>query len=488
LKLASFRLETSLAAALVFAAVLASGIYGIGRSLWLDEAWTANSIREPSLAGMFHYVGWLQVNPPLFLLLARGVVGALGMSSVAFRILPLALSLVGFVALLAAGGRLVSLALALLAATLVVLDPTAIEYSHTLKPYTGEIAASAAVLLAAILYLQDRDRFKWLVAAAVVALPLAYPAVFLLPGVVLAVYLTDGVRRAAVLTVAAGVVLLPEYWFFIRPNLSPQLREFWAVDVDHHLTVGLAAAVLFCVGAAVRVAAALLKSKADSRTLAQMVCVLPCLLLAVSGALSWYPVSHRTRLFALPCLALLVAMVVEDAARRVLTPAVETAVLAIAVGFAAAAVANQVIQQRDRPEENFAAAVPFLERHVAPGDLLLVHAASKEGFLLYSAMNGWHSNAIFGDTGWPCCVPGKDGRPRVSTERAVLADLDSKIPSGFSGRIWLLYSTRPTHWSYVGLDEGNLWRKHVWERGCPPGPYLRFENLAVSPMNCAAQR
>jgi len=210
--------------------------------------------------------------------------------------------------------------------------------------------------------------------------------------------------------------------------------------------------------------------------------------LIASRLLGLYPVSHRTRLFVLPYLALLLGMLVEDVARRFLTPAVQAALLAIAVGFAAAAIANQVIQHRDRPEEDFAAAVPFLERHIAPGDVLLVHAASKEGFLLYSAMNGWQSTAIFGDTGWPCCVPGKDGRPGVSTGKAVLADLDSKIPPAFFGRIWLLYSTRPTHWSYVGLDEGDLWRKHVWERGCPPGPYLRFENLAVSPMICAAAK
>jgi hypothetical protein len=36
----------------------------------------------------------------------------------------------------------------------------------------------------------------------------------------------------------------------------------------------------------------------------------------------------------------------------------------------------------------------------------------------------------------------------------------------------------------VGLNEGDLWRKRVWEKGCPPGPYVAFKNLAVSPMEC----
>jgi hypothetical protein len=153
------------------------------------------------------------------------------------------------------------------------------------------------------------------------------------------------------------------------------------------------------------------------------------------------------------------------------------------------AASAQVIQHRDAAEEDYAGAVRFLEQRVKPGDLLLVHACCKEGFLLYSAMDGWNPpRVLYGDTGWPCCVRGKNARPGRSTESAVIADLDAQIPRGYSGRIWLLFTTRPTHWSYVGLNEGELWRKHLWERGCPPGPYLRFENLAVSPMDCVNAR
>src|SRR5579883_1739266 len=77
-----------LAAAALLIAVVALGMYGMGRSLWLDEAWVANSVQEPSLGGMFHYSGWLQVNPPLFLLLVRGAVDIAGASNAAFRLVP----------------------------------------------------------------------------------------------------------------------------------------------------------------------------------------------------------------------------------------------------------------------------------------------------------------------------------------------------------------------------------------------------------------
>src|SRR5581483_9649242 len=110
---------------------------------------------------------------------------------------------------------------------------------------------------------------------------------------------------------------------------------------------------------------------------------------------------------------------------------------------------------RNAAEEDFEGAVAFLEHRVQPNDLLLVHACCKEGLLLYSRLRGWRPEHVaFGDTGWPCCARGKNAGPRISNERAVFDDLDSKIPAGYSGRIWLFFTTRPTHWSYTGLNEG----------------------------------
>ena len=552
------KLIYSVSAGILLLAVLALGIYGMGRSLWLDEAWVANSIQEPSLAAMFDYPGWLQTSPPLFLLLARASVRVLGASNVAFRVVPLLLALAAAAGMLAVSRRLLRPSLALLATAVVAFDPTAIEYSRTLKPYSGELAATALLLLAAVRYLQqpDRPRYLWLLAAVAVAMPLAYSAVFLVPGIVFAIWrsgqilllrdrpvasaqkwqVTDlphprrdlslfnpaspeaGLSRdregatmgllptngdekhakgrmpgersvapsvifnRAVLAALAAGILLAMYWLSIRPNLAPELRAFWAVDADRGMTAGLWFALIFCVAAAIRAGL--------RRDWPMIVCLLPCLLLAASGALGWYPVSHRTRLFALPCFTLAVMMTVEDLLRRWSNrTAINVAALALAIGIAGYAASAQVIERRAVPEEDFAAAVRFLESHVQPGDLVLVHACCKEGFLLYSAMDAWNPpRVLYGDTGWPCCARGKDARPGLSTERAVIADLDAKIPRGYSGRIWLLFTTRPTHWSYVGIDEGELWRKHLWERGCPPGPYLRFENLAVSPMDCMSAR
>jgi hypothetical protein len=447
---------------------LGFGLYGIERSLWLDEAWVADSVLAPNISGMFYYPDWVQTTPPLFLLLTRALVDIFGRSNAAFRLAPLALALAGVAFMAAASRRVVSPPLAALAAGVLACHPVSIEYSRTCKQYSGEMATSAAILFFAVLYLQqpDRRRFHALTGAFVLSLPLAWSAAFLLPGAAIAVWVRSGIRCAASLISVGGAVLAILYIAFIHPNLAPQLREFWISNAQP-LSPGLAAALVFCVAAAAW--------SARRRNWMLFIAVLPCVLLAVANAARWYPASPRTRLFALPCFLLGAAMVIQHLVRWRHMRTVAWVVL-IAAGSQAAW--KQVSEHRNQAEEDYAGAVEYLRNHVAPSDLLLVHASLIEGFKLY-----WpDSHAIFGDTGQPCCQHREF--TRRSSRQAVIEDLDRKIPKGFSGRIWLVYSTRDTHWNYVGLDEGKLWRSHTWDKGCPPGPYLALANLAISPMDC----
>ncbi len=131
------------------------------------------------------------------------------------------------------------------------------------------------------------------------------------------------------------------------------------------------------------------------------------------------------------------------------------------------------------PFENYPAAVAYLRQHIEPGDLLLVHADAREGFRFYSDMP-----AAYGSTGWPCCPRTHVAAPNSSTEAAVKTDLDRLVPRDFHGRVWLFYANRPLHWRYIGLDEGDLWRRTLWDRGCPPGEYVALPNLVISPAIC----
>jgi hypothetical protein len=469
-----------IAAAGLLLAALALGIYGIGRSLWLDEAWVANSVLAPTLSGMFYYPDWLQTSPPLFLLLTRAAVHTFGLSNVAFRLVPLAFALVAVASMMAVSRRLLSPFFGVLACALLAFHPTAIEYSRTCKPYSGELAASAVILLSAALYLQlpGRRRFLWLAGAFVLTLPLAWSTAFLLPGVAMAVWARGGIRRAGSLVLIASGVLAILYVVFIRSNLSPELRTYWIANAQD-LSPALLAAVAFCVAAFVR---ALL-----TRAWMPVVALLPCLLLAASNALQWYPASPRTRLFVLPCFLLAAAMTAQDLWRW-RRPMGLAWLIVITLGSQAAW--KLVREHQNRPEEDFAGAVRFLRQHVEPRDILLVNAAVIEGFKLYTAMEGWHDHhAIYSDTGWPCCRRGEIPTRGASTEQAVVEDLDRKIPKGFFGRVWLFYSARLTHVVWAGLDEGKLWRSHLTDRGCPPGPYyLVLANLAISEMDCVQAR
>src|SRR5689334_949174 len=60
----------------------------LDRSLWLDEAWVANSVQSPTLHEAFYYDGWLQTTPPLFVVMSRVITTLFGTSNVAFRIFP----------------------------------------------------------------------------------------------------------------------------------------------------------------------------------------------------------------------------------------------------------------------------------------------------------------------------------------------------------------------------------------------------------------
>jgi hypothetical protein len=473
-------IQARIAVAGLLLAALALGIYGIGRSLWLDEAWVANSVLAPTLSGMFYYPGWLQTSPPLFLLLTRTAVHAFGLSNVAFRLVPLAFALVAVASMMAVSRRLLSPFFGVLACALLAFHPTAIEYSGTCKQYSGEMAASAVVLLSTVLYLEhpDRRRFFRLAGTFVVTLPLAWSTAFLLPGVAMAVWARGGIRRAGSLVLIASGVLAILYFAFIRPNLSPELRAYWIANAQN-LSPALLAAVAFCIAAFVRAVL--------TRAWMQVVALLPCLLLAAGNALDWYPSSPRTRLFVLPCFLLAGAMTAQDLWRW-RRPMGFAWLMVIALGSQAAW--KQIREHQNRPEENFAGAVQFLRQHVEPRDILLVNAAVIEGFKLYTVMECWHDHhAIYSDTGWPCCQRDKILTRGASTERAVVEDLDRKIPKGFTGRVWLFYSARLTHVVWAGLDEGKLWRSHLTDRGCPPGPnYLVLANLAISEMDCVNAR
>lgn len=466
----------------LLALTLVLGLYGIERSLWLDEAWVANSVNAPTLGGMFYYPNWLQTSPPLFLLLARAVIHTFGLSTIALRSVPVLLSLVAVAAMLGAARRVVSPSFAVLATAALAFHPTVVEYFRSFKQYGGEVAATGAVLWAAVAYLQEpgRRRFYVLLGVTVAAVTLSYPTVFLLPGLIVAVAYRAR-RRGIVLAGIPGAVLAVLYWFFVRPNYTPALRAYWMTDPQTWLAPGMIAAVIFCIIAGVR-------ALSRPRNWIAILLLSPCVLLFASEVLGWYPASPRTQLFVRPCFLLLLAMNAEDLVtfmkwRR--RPVDAVVILAAAVVMFVG-VRKQFHEGRFQPEEDMSGAVRYLRKNVGPSDLVLVHPSLREGFLLYTAIQGWTAKpVIYGDTGWPCCPRGRPAGVDISTPEKIRRDLDSKIPRDFHGRIWLFYTDRPTHWAYVRVEDPKLWQNYFWGRSCRPDLYIRFANLGLTPMTCA---
>jgi len=474
--------QARFAAAALLTIALMLGLRGMGRSLWLDEAWVANSINAPTLGQMFYYPNWLQSSPPLFLLASRVVVRLMGISNASLRTVPLIMSLVATGAFFATARRLLSAPFAILAGSFLVFFTAEIEYSHTAKQYSGEVAMSSLLLLATIVYLQDpyAKNLQWLAAAIALALPFSYPAVFLLPVIVLAVDVT-AVHSPRRIIIFAAAILAIMYAAFIRPNMAPELRQYWTSDTETGFSRGAIIALAVAVA-----------TTAINRNWAQALCLTPCLLLASAAALHWYPLSYRTRLFVVPGFILMSTMAVEKiclllfSRRATINGLVWTLIAATAV----LGVRSQIIADPNLPKEDVDGAVRFLQTAVSPQDLLLVHPSVGETFRLYANMHQWTSApVVYGDTGWPCCPRGKDARPASSTQEAVTRDLRRMIPAGYSGLVWLLYTIRPTHWDWVGLDESRVWRSYLAAHGCQVSrPNRQYENVAITVAECTPIR
>jgi predicted membrane-bound mannosyltransferase len=147
---------------------LAVRVNGLSVSFWMDEAWVANSLLEPTWRRVFYYPHWLQTTPPGFLALASGGLAVFGDSPFAFRLVPLVSGLVGLAAVARLGRRLAP-PFALLAVLMVALSPTAIDYSRMLKQYSTELAVAALLMLTAWRYLESPTTGRYAALAATIA-------------------------------------------------------------------------------------------------------------------------------------------------------------------------------------------------------------------------------------------------------------------------------------------------------------------------------
>jgi hypothetical protein len=460
------------------------------RSLYRDEAWVAGSVLSPSIGSMFHYEKWLQTTPPLFLLLVRGVVALFGNSEIAVRAVPWFAGLLSVVFVGRTLGRLFPATLAILGTSLFLTNYWAVKYSQQVKQYSTDVLVSSLFLYLVTEFWCNRQRRQviyWALVLAGSSVFLSFTAVFWFPVslLVIAIANRDGARSTSpgsdlanrfrdcltMLGVYAGSFGLA-YTFFIRPNRSGSLVQFW---IDQFIgSGGLIPSLLrffqsicdlmlpqqflwsrffsYACGLIVLVGlsrALVAQREGDKRALNILAVTLPIITAIVASYFREYPLLTKPRMiiWLLPICTLLLVYALEllwawvTAKAGVHTSALITASLTIIVCMAAVALSVFVVERsRENPIDDFRSSVLYLSRNAGPHDPVFVYALGVEELDYYTQRVDWHPDNIFaGNTNLGCCLPGTPAIVGDDSRKAGLAEDVHSFMQGSNGKhVWFL--------------------------------------------------
>jgi hypothetical protein len=466
------RIQTALVV-VILAVAVGLRLDGLDRSLWLDEAWVANSVLAPDLRGMFFYEDWLQTSPPLFLLLVRGTVKLLGASNLTFRLVPLLLSFWACVAVWLALRAfvptrrywIVPLALASFA-----WASPAVDYARHLKQYSGDMAVAASLLWLA---LRHRKALLW---ALPLAVPLSYGSMLLAPGLI---FLAPRRFVTGLATAAAGASV---YGIFILPNSSEALVAHWQLERHGPSQILGVLGSFWYWWLAVPLTFVLAKRR---RTRLLLAFTIPVTILLCANYSGHYPATLRTSLFLAPSAALALAGALWRLVRW--APRLANAGLGVLL-IALAANAYRELPSA-KANEAMDEAVSEVYAAYEQGDGIYVHASVAEGFRLYASLRAFEPGLRFqGRTSWACCprhLPFARGRTDAVS---VNADLRRLFAGPLPPRLWILWTNRAEHWTWVGHDDRPVIAKFFDARGCKEKPTPSFENVGLHLLICGDQK
>jgi 4-amino-4-deoxy-L-arabinose transferase-like glycosyltransferase len=234
-------------AAILVVAVLARLPTLSGRSLWLDEAYSAWFSTVP-LRELWTQVPLYETHPPFYYTLLKGWRAIAGSSEAGLRSLSV-LASVGTVVLMATAARIARLGpmaerVGLLAALFLALNSGSVQFAQQARPYAIQtLAASLAVFCSFMLLARSRDGarpWRWVAGLAVSAgltLWLHVTGVFIALGIwvglAFAIMLQPRERRreqlllAAVAGLGALLIWLPFLPTFLHQNASMAKVLYW---------------------------------------------------------------------------------------------------------------------------------------------------------------------------------------------------------------------------------------------------------------------
>lgn len=424
-------------------------------SLWLDDAWTALVVRAdswPEAAG-------LAVTAPGFALLLRGWLAAVGFSETAAQLPAFAFAVLGppAVYIAAVRARLHPVA-GVLGGVLLAVAPAHLTVATRVKQYTLDALLATALIALAWRVLAapaDGRRWSWLLAGSTVATALSAAvapvvAAAFLAGLAAAWRDRTGLRPGLYATGAYAVVGTAWYLAFLRPSVSPALRDYWVgsyidlsagpVSASRDLVRGLggvlaALSALPAVPVGLALLAALVVVGARRPALALLLAG-PVAVAGVLAALRLAPLGGgRTDVYLLPGLVLLAAVAVDRAC---------TADPRMGAGLAAGAVTASLLAwpgPAPYPHHDVRPLVAELEAELGAGDAVLVYSATRWAYALYTGFGVAFPDDPTQPTGFDVVV--RDPRVHVlEPQRDHPERYAPDVAAGIEGadRVWLLAS------------------------------------------------
>ncbi len=468
--------------------------YLAGRSLWLDESLLALNVIGRPIAELSEPLSLSQGAPFGFLAAAKLSVLALGTSELALRLVPLlaGLAALGLFYLLAR--RVLGTRGALLALGLFACSQTLIVYSVEFKQYSTEVAATLALLLAAIpLGHQTARRYLAVSALGAVLLWFAYTSVFFLTAIAIAYALAFALSRrwrdfgasaaASLLWLSSGLAMYAVSYDnldAVQPSETLAGSSISAVlsrlvdtttligfgagfyrDTRAHELIALVAVALCLTGAIV-----LLRTK----PYVALMLGLPVVFMFAAVAVGRYPVFERTVLVAVPAMIIGIAAGASFVVRRIPAPAGAAVGVGLAVLLLAYPVRDAIdgIGEVRGHNQGTRLLVHELVERWRPGDTLYVHYAAQYAFRYYAECDcldaavaspapplSFADRSTIGPNLWhpallsrqPSLVIG--GRHRPGDTEGYLRELDELADRR---RVWILSSHWESDWEQEYLE------------------------------------
>jgi dolichyl-phosphate-mannose-protein mannosyltransferase len=469
--------------------------YLAGRSLWLDESLLALNVIGRPIAELSEPLSLSQGAPFGFLVAAKLSVLSLGTSELALRLVPLlsGLAAVGLFYLLAR--RVLGTRSALLALALFACSHTLIFYSVEFKQYSTEVAATLALLLAAIpLGHLTARRYLAVSALGAVLLWFAYTTVFSMTAIAIAYAFAFALSRrwrdfgsaaaASLLWLSSGLAMyavsyddLDSVQGSVDDLAGNSVSAVLGQLVDTGTLIGFGAgfyrdtrarelialvAFALCLTGAI----VLLRTK----PYVALMLGLPVVFMFAAVAIGRYPVFERTVLVAVPAVIIAIAAGASFVVRRIPAPAGA----AVGVGLAVLVLAYPVRDAIDGigevrgHDQGTRQLVTELVERWKPGDTLYVHYAAQYAFRYYAECdcldsavgspapplsfadrptigpNLWHPALL---SRQPSLVIG--GRHRPGDTDSYLRELDQLADRQ---RVWILSSHWESDWEQEYLE------------------------------------